>query len=1550
MQQNEVSKKSDNKKCILFRKIMSFGIKCVVIFAILAAIFLVVLSNSQSARQYFIGKLTDIANNFLIADVKLNDIHLLGLNGIALQEVQIITANDTLASIPEIEINLNFEEIFRGNIDINYLKLKSPRIKLLRSLKDSLWNYDKIVAPSTDTTVSTEPTKLKFNIKEIVLENAYFAMWDSVASEESSGKINFEKFVLSNLNTKIANTNICLENMRFVTSIENLSATEEVSGCNIKQLAVDAELSSDKIEAKNLKLNLDDSKIECYVKLENYDLFSSGNEDIEKALMELQLSSDKFNPEVIDYFSIMPVRIGKVENMEISVNGTLGELNVDKILLDTYDSHIKLSECKLTNLLEPDSLTYSGVFKSTKINRNYLPKILKNIDLTAIPNIGKVKIDELRFFGTVDSIYSKLDIKTDLGAVFGNVEVGFGKQPFSYNINLDTRNLNIGKIINKPEIYTSLNTSISFVGKGIEEKQIFAKLEADILPSKLLSYNLGQSKLQCQVDGDTLVISNIDIVVLENPNIFEKIDNSAFGGTEILIKDTVRAVEKSRISIVGGIGIKSFDSPHFSLDLGFSNINLEELFVVLDENNADFAKNLPVAFDSQISLDMQGIDVNEMLGDFYVDLTRVNFHNKSLLPMQVVGKFSNDEVGKTINLECDNIFSDIFSVTINGNYKLTDLIDNILDHSKGVAKFINDKVEVASSQISAEKQVETTLYTKQNFQNLDANIKLDIRDLSFLTIFIPEFEASSLGIGAELNFTSNKNESLLKIDSLQIENLDVSYEENEFQISTLTIQGATHLNTADSLLDLDKMQISIKNGNKINIAGHMLDSLSFSTYFNGQEFLVDLAGKYSDFLKTQIASTVTFGEDKLVANVGQFDLFYYDLKWHNKNPIEANVSTDGLTIDNCKIIRDEKEEISLFGNIKSSNFNDMTVLVKNFEFNDVNQIVLEKNNQDNLNLFAQLDSLKLVLNGTFDAPVAQLDLLVKNIIYDKQKIGAFKANFNYSDEEIKGSAHVFSNDEKELFELLANSIPIYLGLQDGKPMFDNRELDVNVNLAKLPVDILSSFVPMIDNVSGLVDGKINVTGTLSDKIAYNGKISLHNLALRLLATNVFYQVSGDINLETDRIYFENLKIKNHTSDLKNGEASANGEVKLKDLNLEYLDIYLSTNKFLVMNQQTATVMPWLYGNLVIATESKPIRFFGTLTHPNLSGEVVILEADMKMPQILNSGVIKRKTKFNYINKDTIRITTISYRDTNAVDTLLQNKLASQNGEEFVDLLNIDLYVRIKNFAILLDLGNIGTIFARVGTSDPSKPIRYLKDREQPEAKILGGNIEVLEGSNVQIMRSMAARGTISFPSARISRPELNLTAEYKGRMLDNSNNYINFSVFAKILGSATNPKLTLSYALNGEEATGDRKQIEENAFILLTTGRLNGYSESASQSLVNEGANMFASQFASKTLTDLLMKTGVVQSANLQFAGDSFNSAEVKISGTIGGFANWTLGGNIGDISSNYSISIDVPIVIKSKGFDNLMLQIAKYTDINSVVFDNNLKNWEVKLKLDGSW
>jgi hypothetical protein len=262
------------------------------------------------------------------------------------------------------------------------------------------------------------------------------------------------------------------------------------------------------------------------------------------------------------------------------------------------------------------------------------------------------------------------------------------------------------------------------------------------------------------------------------------------------------------------------------------------------------------------------------------------------------------------------------------------------------------------------------------------------------------------------------------------------------------------------------------------------------------------------------------------------------------------------------------------------------------------------------------------------------------------------------------------------------------------------------------------------------------------------------------------------------------------------------------------------------------------------------------------------------------------------------------------------------------------------------------LYAEVGTLDRNTQLIYQKHRDSDEAKLYG-DVQVRENSTLKFFKQFRTSGTIQFPTGSIDNPSLNLEASHTGTMLQDGDSR-RFEVRMKITGTKELPILKFTYFVEGVEATGSEEQINENALFLLVMGRTKTGTDAASTDLLTEGMTSSFTNFANKALTEMLMTTGVIQSAELDFAGNtaSFEQANLKISGQILGGISWTIGGTIADLSANNEISIDIPAseFLSNPFWSNFVLQVTKATTQNTTIVTQDAKNWEVKIKFGNSW
>jgi hypothetical protein len=149
---------------------------------------------------------------------------------------------------------------------------------------------------------------------------------------------------------------------------------------------------------------------------------------------------------------------------------------------------------------------------------------------------------------------------------------------------------------------------------------------------------------------------------------------------------------------------------------------------------------------------------------------------------------------------------------------------------------------------------------------------------------------------------------------------------------------------------------------------------------------------------------------------------------------------------------------------------------------------------------------------------------------------------------------------------------------------------------------------------------------------------------------------------------------------------------------------------------------------------------------------------------------------------------------------------------------------------------------------------------------------------------------------------------------------------------------------------GEQKKIEENALYLLLFGALPGTTNIIDPTVMNKLGSAGISSIASRSISDLLLKTGVIESADVELNSEDFEKTKIQLKGKIFGSMNWSFGGNVSDLTKNNQIIIEIPLSVDSKTFNQIVWLISYSTNLNSTMIDPDEKNWEVKFKIGGSW
>lgn len=1464
---------------------------------VIFTLFITFLAYNSNFRQFIISKLTEVVNNQLLAKVEVKDIHLIGFGGIKLDEVKLITQEDTLANINSVFVDLSLKSLLKNQIIANKVILNEPQINLLRRKSDSSWNYDRIAEPSKDT--STSHSKLFIKVKKLDLRNSRFSYIDSLETIDINQKFNSNALRFDNFNL-IAYIEIDLAKYKFKTKINKFSSNEITSGINIKQFQGNFLIDTSTINAENVILNTNYFKSNFQVFIQNIDIFHN-DIDLDKVQINLDLFLTDYNFDFTQKFLDIPEKIIGNFDLQLNANGNFEQLEISELNVLTKDIELYLNGY-LYNIIQ--NFTYELTIQNSKIDKKSLASILPLLK-NSIPNFNIISIAKLDISGSENYFNSVLNLFIDSGEILGKIKLEFIKD-LIYSMDITAKNLDFSSVIPNFDISGKLNSKISINGKGTTFENLNLKANIEAKNSQINNIDIAEFK----IDGE---IKSCDFIKIND--LFIQFENDSSGNKYFALN--------------GLANIQNIKNPSYSLQGKFNNINLKKVL----KNH-----NLPNNLTGKFQINGENFKINELNTLFSLDLEKIENNHRAIIPAKVDLKLNFQQEKKFAKIN-----SNFLDLELQGNFTPSILFTNIANQLEVIAnqleKDISRSFKFYKTVDTAENKLNPIILDSDNsFFDMNLNFK----DLSFLNVILLDYNFSG-SIYSKLNYVSNTNNFYFSIDTLKIQNFNLftnnfNISSNEL-ISNLVYNVNLDTNKTPYLSYIDLELISQKD---LNINKNNFSQTDIKIYYSNETIHYDIKSNYNNKINLMSKGLMDFSTNFVKLLTDTLLINYNNYSWINNKLIELTISDNFINIDNFEILRIGNERLVLSGTIIDNLANGLNLNILSLDLKEISYFI----DKMPINIDGKIDFLDITLESDLNNPEITLNTKVSEINIDNNYFGEFYSELNSRNGLFTGFAYI-NNKSKKLLEILINRLPIYIGLDSNKKIIDENEyFEANVFASELSLQLIDKFIPNISQLQGSTDLKAKIFGYLPKNINYSGNLEIKNGFFNLDNTNISYRADGRISFSNKLINIEKFMIRNLNRDLRDGKAEINGYVRINDNSLDYIDIKVTADKLLVLSDATKKVLPEVYGTLVIGTENGYIRFFGNLREPNLEGDINIINGDLKMPQMQSKQIVK--SNFTYEIKQDKRI----YKLTTIIDTSQTKVIQKEEEINFADLINYDLRIKMKNFSLLFDMGTIGEVYAKIGTKDPSIPLRYTKLRTEITPKLYNAELEVKEGSTVKIFRSMETKGFISFPTGSIENPSLDLQAKYEGSFTNkNITNY--FTVYVYITGTAAEPKIKLEYTLNGNAPIGDPKKIEEDAFILLATGRPRGVQSNnnaiSSGSLFDESLNMGISQLASKSLSDLLLTTGVVQSADVKFEGEGMETAKVNFSGTLFGVGNWTIGGNIYDLT-NLEISFEVPISVNSKAFNDIIFQISRSTNSNINSQLQEQKDFEMKIKLGGSW
>jgi hypothetical protein len=1323
-----------------------------------------------------------------------------------------------------------------------------------------------------------------------------------------------------------------LSDYSFDINIEKFNFVESYSKFRLRDISLELKLDTTGCKINDFNIKTNDIDLSIDAELKSINVFSE-NADFENSKFILKAFAKKTGLEDISKFLPSEIPINGLFKFDLNAEGSLKNFNVKVKELNFGNSKLKFST-NLKNVTE-DYREIKFVTDDTYIVEGDINNLLKPLKIDAIPNFSEAKIDNLKAFYSSDSLYSEFSLKTSLGDVSGFVNLNMN-DIMSYSGSIKTKKFNLAKALKDNSLQSDLNSNIAFSGKGFNPEDMLLNLKLDLTNSSFIGYSFSKITLDFNTSEKGYFV--VDSLFVELARKYDSIN----------VQRNSRPNQS--IFVSGYLDIKNPNNPKYSLLTKINSFRPARFF----DN-----QSLPSVVNATMTINGQGLNPEEIVGDVNIAIDRWRFARKQLKPLDLKLKIQHPtSEEKLISMQ-----SDILNFEANGKFTFNSLTELLSYNLMKLNDYVNEKiVPIVADNINFESG---SIQLNQPTDNIDMNLKLELKDIEYIKAFMG-FDEFKINMNMDLGLISNNNGCTLNINQLKMENFIFKDSLQSIRFSPLSLKGDIALNYSNNYHP--EFNLSLISNDAIFIDKNFITNLQSDIAFKNDNLSFSGSAGFNDQLEFSTDFNSSFTGRRIDLIIDSLFIKYSD-KLNLSISEKANLSYQNETIDiqSFKLTGKDFKSLELSGKASMDKFDDLSIKLIDYNIDEIWKFLSVEYNEYSEMFKGKIDSLSILVNGSMANTDINVNLATADMHINGNKLGNLTAVLIHRNSVLSGNIEAFymANSEKRiLLNAELKKIPVNLSIDTDEERFsENKPIDLSLEMKRFPLAYISPFVSGIKELRGFADINLEITGKDLNSVEYNGFVNYDKTEFLLELNNMNYTSEGKIIINTGKINIEKISLMNDNSDLSGGEVIVSGDLTLDNLEPQYMNINISSKKFKLLSQASMKSMPTMYGDFIISLGPKPLRIFGSIDEPNISGDLNILRATLNMPNAASTDIKKSRLKYEFIDNENVSFTYIDDPSTKPSGRV-EVKKEIEKSNAFTNQLDIDIGIKfLGRFIVTMDITNMGQLFAEIGTETTEDVLRYVQTRGSDEPKIYGTDIIVKSGSTLKLIKMFDTKGTISFPTGLIDNPGLDLSAVYNGQrtVSDVTRPY---TVNMYIKGTKDAPIITFGYSDNGMEAFGDASKINEDALLLLTFGKTkedfensspgatSNLQKNAGQIATNLGSSM-ASSFASSAMTDFLQTTGFIQNIEIDIGNSltSFDQTRLKWSGDIYGI-KYTLGGTVADFANNNEISFDFPLIVNSNinWLNQFVIQLTKISNTNQASTSINQKDWEVKLKIGGSW
>ena len=1485
-------KEKIKKKRSLFRKIVNFFLYSGIVFLIILLMFLGI-SQTATFREYLRSTVVNLANNSLNGHISIGKIDGTIFSSLYIRNAVVNMGPDTLLNSETIGLQVSPLQILVKRIYIRNIEIKNTKIDFISDSLGEL-NISKLFpSKPPDSTHSKFPFKIV--VANLSLDNIAFTLqkYNKVGSNEKYEKLNMDDFRINDLILSLSGQ-ADIANNYFEANIKRLSFSPNLKKFNLQNFSSKFFVSEKGVWIDGLNIVTGNSKLNLFAKVDGINIFDTLSvAKLEKAVLNVKLSTDKFNFDDLSSFVPSTNILKGVIDVDLAATGNLKSLNLNLLKVNYLNTHLEVKG-NIREILEPDETFIDASFSKSKIDVSNINKLIPSANAGSLT--GVINIDTLNYKGNPQNFTASLFARNGKGSLDLKAALDFRNINPGYKVSFETNNFDLRKLTGLPIVLTSKG---SIAGAGFEPENMNSEINV-----------FGGGSI---IDG----------------NKFDTLKISALASNKKINFALNALSDSTKVSFAGLLDFTQKGNPAYTLNGFVKNLNLVKFI-----NDSTLQSNLNFNIDaSGNNFDLDKINLYASL-----DLKNSIYNGITLNHVRAIADIrSNDNGERVINL-----ISDIADITLQGNFSITQTIKMMSDESALISKDINYKYnEIFQPQNNFNKQVQTgisipirTKPVQQIYANSDINYQVEFKNFDLISSFLKN---NHLSVSGSLSGEIKNNSDTLNL-SLNSSFDYIKYWNDQNVFFTTGLNFNTTIKNSLNAQSLKDINIVLNTNADRIFAGTNITKFVFALNLLNDSASVKLAAKVNDNLDANLDGNIYLSGNILQTDILNLKMIYNQFNLQNQKNITIEYSQDRIDVKNFKLFRNNSF-VDVEGFLSRTGNQNLRIVVSNLSGFDFGTSFLGLNPGNdidaNLNLTADI-------NGNYYQPTIKLNFEADTVSFKDQVFGTLVSKLNYSDQTLSLNINFLDSTlSKSNSELqLSGEIPIDLAFVGaGERLIESRQLNIRLSAKNFNLSALGNSLPSINKLKGTLTSSLIVAGTYAKPLV-NGQLEINNADFIVDANNLEYNAGIKISIDNKSLSLDSLLIANTSQIKEGGIIRGSGNAVLDNLNIVSSQFKINGD-LKVLSNESKYASPAVYGDLVIATNGD-IEFSANSKGEYLHAPIIIKNANLTFPPVQEAY---QNSSSNFIYRfayDSVK------EKKNQVDVESLIKLAqkrsqlkkSETSKKSTFDYSIDVSVQKEatlKFVISKELDQNLTALLK-------GDFQYQMISGRSNAQ---GELTLLDGSTMEFLKTFDAGGTIRFES-ELSNPYLNVVATYKNDYIPPTGDNKVEPVAIKIRLKGPLKDLSKSFlsdpnnisvyvgADNINNNVADQTKDENDALMFILQGQFAADLTAQQQSSAIKQAGLVtgaATSIAGSMLGGFLNR----------YLGDYVKGVELR---SVGSTTQFNLVGKLKDFKYTIGGSTDVfqdlsqaNIKIEYPVYKSLILRLERKQAITQTTISNEMVN-----------